>query len=82
MRALLQPLQGANKVARCLIALGRSRLIPNYDLKLAMVNGQVGILYYLEGKIHNVVTFKYIKGHISAIYFVRNPDKLQQVEIS
>ena len=72
-------MQGATKVARFLIALGRSKLIPNYDSELVKANGQIGIIYSLRGNIQNVITFEFISSRIHSIYFVRNPDKLKHV---
>ena len=79
VKALLKPIQGATKVARFLIALRRSKLIPQYNLELVRVNGQIGIVYYLEGVAQNVVTFEFNTRRIQSIYFVRNPDKLRRV---
>ena len=79
VRALLKPIYGVKKVARFLIALRRSKLVPNYDMELVKVNGQIGIIYSFEGVIHNVVALEIIDRHINSIYFVRNPDKLRYV---
>ena len=79
VKALLKPMQSAMKVARFLIALSRSKLIPNYDLELVKANGQIGIIYCFEGNIHSLVTFEFIGNQIHSIYFVRNPDKLKHI---
>ena len=79
VKALLKPMQGNTKVGRFLIALGRSKLIPNYDSELVKANGQIGIIYSLGGNIKNVVTFEFISSRINSIYFVRNPDKLRHI---
>ena len=77
VRALLKPMRSANKVARFLIALRRSKLIPNYDMQLAKVNGQIGVIYSLRGIVQNVVALEIVDRQIYSIYFVRNPDKLK-----
>ena len=77
--SLLKPMQGATKVARFLIALRRSKLIPNYNLELIRVNGQLGIIYTIDGSVQSVVTFEFIDCRIRSIYFVRNPDKLRHI---
>ena len=59
IKALLKPMQGAKKTARFLIALRRSKLIPNYDSELVWANGCVGIIYFFEGSVQNVVTFEF-----------------------
>ena len=79
VKALLKPIQGKIKVARFLIALRRSKLVPNYDSELVEVNGQVGITQSLEGSIQSVVTFDFVNNRIGSIYFVRNPDKLGRI---
>ena len=79
VRALLKPMQGVNKVARFLIALRRSKLIPNYDTQLAKVNGQIGVIYSLRGIVQNVVALEIVDRQIYSLYFVRNPDKLRHV---
>ncbi|MFM2314982.1 MAG: polymerase sigma-24 subunit [Cyanobacteriota bacterium] len=79
VKALLKPMQGAIKVARFLIALRRSKLIPNYDSELVKANGQIGIIYTLESDIQSVVTFEFIDFRIHSIYFVRNPEKLKHI---
>ncbi|NJL78531.1 MAG: RNA polymerase sigma-70 factor [Richelia sp. RM2_1_2] len=82
VQSLLKPMQGGTKVARFLIALRRSKLIPNYDSELVRVNGQIGIIYSLKGSVQNVVTFEFIACRIRSIYFVRNPDKLRRISDS
>lgn len=82
VKALLKPMQGATKVARFLVALRRSKLIPNYDLELVKVNGQIGIIYSFEGTVHSVVTFEFDLTQIYSIYFMRNPNKLRRVSHS
>lgn len=77
VKSLLKPIQGVNKVARVLIALRRSQLIPNYNTELVKVNGQIGVVYSSKGIVHNVVALEIIDRQIHAIYFVRNPDKLK-----
>jgi RNA polymerase sigma-70 factor, ECF subfamily len=77
VRALLKPMKGLLKVARFLIALHHSNLIPTYDLELVKVNGQIGIIYSLQGTIHNIVSLEIIDEQIHNIYFVRNPDKFK-----
>ncbi|MDJ0635813.1 MAG: hypothetical protein QNJ34_21680 [Xenococcaceae cyanobacterium MO_188.B29] len=46
-------------MARFLIALGRSKLIPQYDLELVIANGQIGILYSLDGVVQTIATFEF-----------------------
>jgi RNA polymerase sigma-70 factor (ECF subfamily) len=72
-------IRGANKVARG--ALGTlQRLTPkNLVTRLAQVNGDPGIVSYLNGNPYSVLTFEAGEGRITAIYVVTNPDKLAGV---
>ena len=76
-KALIKPMRGAMKVARFLIALRRSKLIPDYNTELVKVNGQIGIAYYFEGLVQNVVSLEIVDFRVYSLYFVRNPDKLK-----
>jgi hypothetical protein len=40
---------------------------PNYNLELVKVNGQIGIIYSLQGKIHNVVAIEKILSQLTLI---------------
>ncbi len=41
------------------------------------INGEPGILTFIDGKIYAATTFEFTDGKISAIYRVMNPDKLK-----
>lgn len=77
--AALNPIRGADKVARG--ALGAiERLLPkDLAVRVAEVNGEPGIVSYLDGKPFSVLTFDASDGRIGAIYIVSNPDKLGHV---
>ncbi len=42
------------------------------------INGDPGVLTFVDGKIYSVTTFDFVDGKISAIYKVMNPDKLKR----
>ena len=44
--------------------------------KMARVNGEPGLVRYIDGKVESVQSFSIDDGAISRIYVVRNPDKL------
>ena len=46
---------------------------------MAQINGDPGIVSYLDGKPYSVLTFEASEGRIAAIYVVSNPDKLGHV---
>jgi hypothetical protein len=78
--AVLVPVQGQVEVARLLHG-ARLRLMP-HDLapKLALINGQPGIVNLREGKPFSVLTFDVNPaGKIQTVYIITNPDKLKGV---
>ncbi|MEG4504212.1 RNA polymerase sigma-70 factor [Microcoleus sp. F6_B4] len=76
--AAIKPIHGAVKVARMLLAIRRKWLL-NSVSHLADINGQPGIIQYLDGRIHSVITFEIVDGCIQSIYSVRNPEKLERI---
>lgn len=76
--AVLKPIRGAMKVARMLLAI-RWKWLLNSVSHLADINGQPGIIQYLDGHIHSVMTFEIVDGCIQSIYSVRNPEKLERI---
>jgi RNA polymerase sigma-70 factor, ECF subfamily len=76
--ATLKPIHGAVKVARMLLAV-RSKWLLNPVSRLTEINGQPGIIHYVDGNIYSVMTFEIVDGCIQSIYSVRNPEKLRQV---
>jgi RNA polymerase sigma-70 factor (ECF subfamily) len=63
-------------VARAL-AGGMKKLVPQ-DLtsRLAEINGQPGVVSYLNGKPYAVVTVDIWQGRIRSVYVISNPEKL------
>jgi RNA polymerase sigma-70 factor (ECF subfamily) len=49
--------------------------------KMARVNGEPGLVRYIDGKVESVQSFCIHDGTISRIYVVRNPDKLQGIPL-
>ena len=49
--------------------------------KMARVNGEFGLVRYIDGKVESVQSFCISDGTISRIYVVRNPDKLQGIPL-
>lgn len=76
--AALKPIHGAMKVARMLLAIRRKWLV-NVVSRLVEINGQPGIIQYLDDNIHSVMTFEIVDGCIQSIYNVRNPEKLERI---
>ena len=77
-KALAVPnlISGADKVARGILG-SLKKLVPhNLLTRMAMINGQPGIVSYLDGKPYSVLTLDTHDGRIRAIYVLTNPEKL------
>lgn len=77
--AALYPLEGSQKVARFLLALRRSRLMPLITSQFIDINGQPGIINSVEGKPQSIFSFEFKGGRIQTIFAVANPDKLDSM---
>ena len=75
--AAQKPLQGQFKVARFLLAIKRSSLIPHFSSQAILVNHKVGILNTCERQPQSVFSFYFAPHKISTIFAVVNPDKLK-----
>ena len=76
--AALNPIQGAEKVARLFIGLA-SKMPAGFSLRLAQVNGQLGMIIYDGSRPYGVFTADVAEGKIYAIRIVVNPEKLRRV---
>ncbi|MEO0458159.1 MAG: RNA polymerase sigma-70 factor [Cyanobacteria bacterium P01_A01_bin.114] len=78
--ACLKPLHGAAKVAGFLRAIHRrgKKIGLGYEIELAQVNGQPGLIYTLDGNVASVVAIEIVDNQIQSLYFMRNPNKLKQ----
>jgi len=72
-------IHGVNNVARGALG-GLQKLVPkNLVNRLAQINGEPGIVSYLNGKPYSVVTLDTSEEKIRAIYVLTNPEKLSHV---
>ncbi|MBO6717755.1 MAG: RNA polymerase sigma factor SigJ [Rhizobiaceae bacterium] len=73
---------GADNVARLLLGLARKRDIEDIDPRPVAINGAPGLLLVIGGYLDQTMSFGLdADGRISAIYVVRNPDKLTRVQL-
>jgi RNA polymerase sigma-70 factor (ECF subfamily) len=79
-RAALKPVPGGDSVARFLLGI-RRQAPPDWEVRVATVNGRPGLLNLIGGHLLNVVSFEVEDGLIREIYIVLNPDKLARVEV-
>jgi len=69
-------IRGAKNVARGALGTLQKLMPKNLALRMVQVNGEPGIVSYLEGKPYSVLTLVAGEEHIQTIYVVTNPDKL------
>jgi RNA polymerase sigma-70 factor, ECF subfamily len=80
--AALNPIMGADKVARFFIALAAKNAGRDIRIKPTMINGTVGALLYMDGEVDHTLSMAIDGDRIAAIYIVRNPDKLRRAPVS
>ncbi|MFG1917944.1 RNA polymerase sigma-70 factor [Micromonospora sp. NPDC048898] len=76
-QALLRPVVGADRVARLLAS--RQARAAAMSLRPAQVNGHPALVFHLDGGIDTVIALRFDEGLITAIYAVRNPEKLSHM---
>ncbi|MCH7697683.1 MAG: RNA polymerase sigma-70 factor [Chloroflexi bacterium] len=76
--AAINPIYGADRIARFLIGLMR-KAPEKFDARLAQINGQPGGIAYDEGRPFIAAAIEVIDGEICGIRVVNNPDKLQHL---
>lgn len=80
IRAALRPVRGADKVARWILGVLR-KSVPAAGARPALVNGQPGVLVTSAGEPDSVAAADVdADGKITAIWLIRNPDKLRHVD--
>jgi len=80
VRAAFNPIDGPSKVAHGLLGLLR-KAPTGFIPRVAIVNGQPGLVNYLNGVPFAVVALDMVEGRIREIDIVVNPDKLQHVPL-
>ncbi|MBM0276209.1 RNA polymerase sigma-70 factor [Micromonospora tarensis] len=76
-QAVLRPVSGADKVARLLAS--REARTAAMAMRLAEVNGHPALVLVFDGEIDTVVTLRVDDGLVTALYAVRNPEKLSRL---
>lgn len=74
--ALLRPLEGAETLARAMLAAARRHGMGPADLRPATVNGLPGFVRFHEGRAQAVLAFGIAGGRIQSVFIVSNPAKL------
>jgi RNA polymerase sigma-70 factor (ECF subfamily) len=76
--AIFKVLRGAHRIANLFWVTGR-RFGPNTVYRHASINGEPGVLRYVDGKLESAMAFATDGERVVGIYAVRNPDKLANV---
>lgn len=76
--AALRPITSPQRIAAFLSALTKKALQQpsRYQIIPQRINGSAGLLIMEDGAVSNVFSFSFQRQQISAVYIVRNPDKL------
>jgi RNA polymerase sigma-70 factor (ECF subfamily) len=77
-QALPRPVLGADKVGR-LLEVGLDTWGAAMTTELAQVNGWPALIIRLDGELDSVVSLHVEDGLVTAIYTVRNPEKLSRI---
>lgn len=77
--AARKPVAGATKIAKFLAGF-KKRLTRTLHVKFAEVNGEPGIIVYLDEQLFNVWSFHIENKKIQSIYVVLNPEKLKHLK--
>jgi RNA polymerase sigma-70 factor, ECF subfamily len=77
--ALPNPLYGAKNIARGILG-ARKKLVPRNQVpRFVQINGQPGIVSFVDNRPFSVLTVEVANGLISRIYVINNPEKLDRV---
>ena len=80
VQAALNPIHGADKVSRFLLGLLKKYAGKGIPGSAPIeINGEPGLLLTLDGAIFSTVTIETDGERITAIYAVRNPEKLKRI---
>lgn len=77
--AALKPIYGADKVSRFTAGVIKKFWQHGLDAHASEINGSPGYLLYEGSVLHSAITAEIEGDRITAIYFVRNPDKLMRM---
>ncbi len=72
VKALTQPLHGHIRISHSVSSFLK-KWPGSLSYRIAMVNGQPGIVVYMDEQMWSVISFKVLDGHIVSLYFVANP---------
>jgi RNA polymerase sigma-70 factor (ECF subfamily) len=72
-------ISGVDRVGRGILG-GLEKLVPkNLVRRMAQINGEPGIINYLDGRPYAVISLNISEGRIHSIYIITNPEKLSHL---
>jgi RNA polymerase sigma-70 factor (ECF subfamily) len=78
--AALNPIHGAEKIARFMVGLTRKFYTnATFDMQIIDVNGRPGMMLHADGQLFGAVTIETDGERITALYALRNPEKLERI---
>jgi RNA polymerase sigma-70 factor (ECF subfamily) len=78
--AALNPIYGADKIARFMVGLTRKFFTnATFDTRIVEINGRPGMMLRTDDQLFGAVTIETDGKRITAVYAVRNPDKLERI---
>ncbi|MFZ0593656.1 MAG: RNA polymerase sigma factor SigJ [Bryobacteraceae bacterium] len=77
----VNPIVGVDRLLRFARGLGRKYGPESFSRMQVVVNGEPGLLVFLNGRADTVTAFRFDESRISAIYGIRNPDKLMRLPL-
>jgi RNA polymerase sigma-70 factor (TIGR02957 family) len=80
--APLRPIEGAEKVARCLLVVRERELASGLKIIRMDLNGGPGFVAVSGTTLVGTMTFGVADGRVRAIYLISNPDKLTAVRMA
>jgi RNA polymerase sigma-70 factor, ECF subfamily len=82
VNAVRRPVTGPDRVARLLIGLlAKGAQMGDLDLRHGVYNGMHSIVVLIDGRLDQVNSVEIRDNNVTAVYCVRNPDKLTAVTI-
>lgn len=77
-QAALRPIVGAERAVRMLTG-GLRKTDGHFTTAATVVNGNPALVMHLDGALDGVLAFRVEHGLVTALYYVRNPEKLSRL---
>ena len=77
--AVPKPIYGSDRVARGILGALRKLVPKNLVQRIVQINGEPGLVNYLDGQPFSVLSLDVSEGRIRSIYLVTNPEKLSHL---